>query len=102
MLDLLLSPPLLLPVAISVAVCFGAGALFSRVWVGLLFSEIFSILGLAFIYVVGGSLLNDELNVSSFMVHFYFSLIHAYAVALLGGLVFGGQLLRKLLRKRDA
>ena len=102
MLDAFLSPPLFLPSAISVAACFGAGALFSRVWIGLLFAEIFSILGLAFVYVIGGSLLNDELSVSSFMVHSYFSLTHAFAVALLSGLVFGGQLTRKLLRRRHA
>lgn len=102
MLNALLSPPLFLPLAISAVVCFGAGAVFSRVWVGLLFAEIFSILGLAFIHAVGGSLLNDDLNVSSFFVYFYFSLTHAFAVALLGGLVFGGQLTRKLIRKQDA
>lgn len=102
MLDAFLSPPLFLPSAISAAVCFGAGAFFSRVWIGLLFAEIFSILGLAFIYVIGGSLLNDELSVPSFMAHFYFSLTHAFALTLLSCLVFGGQLTRKLLRRRHA
>jgi hypothetical protein len=96
MLDIILWPPIFVPFAVSVVVCIGVGALL-RVWIGLLIAEIFSILGLAFLYVVGGALLNDELTVRSFLAKGYFSLLHASVFAFFGALVFAGHFARKIL-----
>ena len=100
MFDAFFWPPIFVPLAVSVAICFGAGALFSRVWIGLLLAELFSILGLAFIYVVGGSLLNDALSVSSFLVHGYFGLAHILAFASFSAPVLVGYITRQLLNLR--
>jgi hypothetical protein len=61
-----------------------------RVWIGLLIAEILSVFGLAFIYVVGGSLLNDDLSVRSFIVGGYLSLLHVLFFAAFGALSLQG------------
>jgi hypothetical protein len=100
MLDVILWPPIFVPFAVSVVVCIGVGA-FLRVWIGLLIAEIFSLLGLAFLYVVGGFLLNDELTVRTFLAKGYFSLSHASVFAFSCTLVFAGRFTRKVLSKAE-
>ena len=101
MLDVILLPPVLAPLAVAAAICTGAGALL-RIWIGLVIAEILSIAGLACLYVIGGSLLNDELTVRSFLSFFatgYFNLFHASSFAFFSVMVFAGALTRKLLSK---
>jgi hypothetical protein len=94
MLEVILWPPVLVPLSVSVVICFGAGALSPQIWIGLFLAELFSILGLGFLYVVGGSLLNDALSVSTFLIHFFFSLQHALVLALFSAPVLAGHLVR--------
>ena len=100
MFDVILWPPVLVPLAVSVVICFCAGALLRKIWIGLLLAEIFSLIGLVFMYVVGGSLLNDALSVPTFLSHFYFSLLHALAFALFSAAVLAGYFMREFLASK--
>src|SRR2546427_6169182 len=100
MFDVILWPPLLVPFAVSVVICFCAGALLRKIWIGLFLAEIFSLIGFAFIYVVGGSLLNDALSIPTFLSHFYFSLQHALAFAFFSAPVLAGYLIREFLASK--
>jgi hypothetical protein len=97
MLEVILWPPVLVPLSVSVVICFCAGALSPKIWIGLCLAELFSILGIGFLYVVSGSLLNDALSVSTFLVHFFFSLQHALVLAFFSASVLAGHLVRGFL-----
>jgi hypothetical protein len=97
MLEVIIWPPVLIPLAVSVVICFCAGALSPKIWIGLFLAELFSILSFGFIYVVGGSLLNDALSVSNFLARFFFSLQHALALAFFTAPVLAGHLVRRFL-----
>jgi hypothetical protein len=73
---------------------FFAGMVVPKVWMCFLVAECLTILELGFIYVIGGSLLQDEVSLRNFVV-FLFNWKHAIAFAVMAMPVFAGHLVRR-------
>jgi hypothetical protein len=74
---------------------------FAPLWGGLLAAECFLLVSLGFIYVVGGSVLHDELSLWRFL-GFLTTWLHAIGLAILSVPILAGHLARKWVSARKA
>jgi hypothetical protein len=85
---------LVVPSAVFAFPGFFAGAIAPRAWICLALAECLALVGLGYLYVIGGSLLQDELTIRGFL-HFLINSEHATAFAVMGSPVLAGHLMRR-------
>jgi biotin transporter BioY len=78
---------------------FLAGTMLSKTWTCFAVAECLAILGLGFIFVVGGSLVHDEISIPRFVL-FLGTWMHLLVFALTALPVLSGHLVRRLLFAR--
>src|SRR5215467_7624300 len=89
---------LLMPLCVLAVPGFCVGAV-APIWGCFVAAECFSIASLGFIYVIGGSLLHDELSLLRFL-GFLITWEHAMAFAVMGAPVLAGHLVRRCVPSR--